>query len=157
MSEEKYAVLNVALGDITGNKFFNVDPEIGIGREATSNAIVIPNLNVSRKHAKVYKNDDDYILEDLGSHNGTLLNGRLARKEILRDGDVISIADVEIRFQLGEEKVEDPSVKLSNTDVGEIAKDTTEFIDLSELNREKMEKLRDENPSASDPWLEDEE
>jgi hypothetical protein len=48
--------------------------------------------NVSRRHAEIRRQDNVYILVDLGSFNGTFINGRrIANGEILHDGDVIQL------------------------------------------------------------------
>jgi len=102
MGENKKALLVIKSGDASGNKRFIIEDVISIGRD-DKNDIIVPNLNVSRCHAKIRKIDDEqYRIEDQGSHNGTLLNGRLARNEILQHGDVINIADVEIEFQFSD-------------------------------------------------------
>ena len=54
---------------------------------------------VSRHHAEIGRAGDQYILEDKGSRNGTLLNGqRLVGKAPLRDGDCIDIGPIELTF-----------------------------------------------------------
>jgi serine phosphatase RsbU (regulator of sigma subunit) len=54
---------------------------------------------VSRHHAVITRAGDQYVLEDKGSRNGTLLNGqRLAAKAPLRDGDRIDICQIELSF-----------------------------------------------------------
>ena len=155
MTDERLAVLHVSLGDITGRKTFNINEQLRIGREANENDVIVPSLNVSRRHARVFRDADRYILEDLGSHNGTLLNGRLARKEVLKDGDVINIAEAELKFQLQDDRAATADIRLSNTDVGEIASNQTAFMDLSELNPEAMKKLREQKPENAGTWEED--
>ena len=155
MPETKYAVLKIPMGDATGKKEFSILTELMIGRDA-KNDIVIPNLNVSRKHAKVFKDESGcYWLEDLGSHNGTLLNGRLARKEKLQENDVILIADAELTFfgsSTAPAGADDK--KISQEDLGVIGCNSTSFIDLSELKKETMEDLRKKKPSITDHWKE---
>jgi hypothetical protein len=51
-------------------------PEIVIGRAAGA-AVVIPDTRVSRQHARIVRRDGDWWVEDLGTRNGTLLNGEL--------------------------------------------------------------------------------
>ena len=63
---------------------------ITIGRRP-DNDICLPNLAVSGEHAAVVTILDDSFLEDLGSTNGTLVNGRPIAKHFLRDGDHIDI------------------------------------------------------------------
>lgn len=54
---------------------------------------------VSRQHAKIHLVSDAHHLEDLGSRNGTFLNGQLVTQQTkLHDGDLIRICDVEFSF-----------------------------------------------------------
>lgn len=68
-----------------------------IGRKPDSD-IPIDNLSVSGKHAIVITILDDSFIEDLGSTNGTYVNGKLIKKHALKDGDTISIGKHEIRY-----------------------------------------------------------
>jgi FHA domain len=61
-----------------------------IGRRA-DNDVCLPNLAVSGEHAAVVTILADSFLEDLGSTNGTLVNGKAIAKHFLRDGDEIDI------------------------------------------------------------------
>jgi hypothetical protein len=53
----------------------------------------IDDSNVSRKHAAIYWNDDRLMLEDLGSTNGTLVNGYPITITVLRPRDVVAIGE----------------------------------------------------------------
>src|SRR5271166_1091311 len=54
---------------------------------------------VSRQHAAIERAGDQYLLEDMGSRNGTLLNGeRLSGKRPLHDADRIDICGIELTF-----------------------------------------------------------
>ncbi|MGH8582047.1 MAG: FHA domain-containing protein [Gammaproteobacteria bacterium] len=68
-----------------------------IGRKP-DNDVQIDNLAVSSKHALVITILDDSFLEDLGSTNGTYVNGKLIKKHALKDGDVIGIGKHEVRY-----------------------------------------------------------
>jgi hypothetical protein len=55
--------------------------------------VVIDDRQASRHHARVTQTEDGYVLEDLGSKNGTFLNGQpLKAPAVLKDGDEIGIA-----------------------------------------------------------------
>jgi pSer/pThr/pTyr-binding forkhead associated (FHA) protein len=70
---------------------FQLEKErISIGRKP-DNDIQIDNLAVSGKHALIITILDDSFLEDLGSTNGTYVNGKLVKKHALRNGDVIGL------------------------------------------------------------------
>ncbi len=64
--------------------------ETTIGRKP-ENTIHVDNLAVSGKHARVLKIGNKCILEDLGSTNGTIVNGKLITKHVLTNGDTIVI------------------------------------------------------------------
>jgi hypothetical protein len=70
-----------------------------IGRDA-GNDVVINDEAASARHAIIELSDGSWWIEDEGSTNGTLLNGsRLARRERLRDGDVVDIGRIAMRFE----------------------------------------------------------
>ena len=64
-----------------------------LGREPGLDVVIASTAaNVSRRHAEIRRQDNIYILVDLGSFNGTFVNGRrIAGGEVLHDGDVIQL------------------------------------------------------------------
>jgi len=67
--------------------------QLTIGRDAT-NGVAINDAEVSRKHARLMFQGGKYVLEDLGSTNGTFVNGqRLAGPIVLKPGDVVSLGE----------------------------------------------------------------
>jgi hypothetical protein len=71
-----------------------------IGRLPESD-IVISNPNVSRRHAELRRAGNDVILVDLGSTNGTRVNGQLVTRQRLNPGDEISIGGISLFFEAG--------------------------------------------------------
>ena len=72
-------------------------PVITVGREATC-SIRVDSPYVKRQHARFEMRDDGAVIVDLGSRNGSLLNGRRVEGTApLAPGDVITIADVTLR------------------------------------------------------------
>lgn len=61
-----------------------------IGRHPNSD-IHIDNLGVSRSHARLMKEGDHYIIEDLNSANGTFVNQTQITRQVLKEGDIIHI------------------------------------------------------------------
>ena len=61
-----------------------------IGRRAT-NALVLDDLTVSGEHAVLLAGQQDVVIQDLGSRNGTLVNGAPVARALLNDGDCIDI------------------------------------------------------------------
>ena len=77
---------------------YELDKErITIGRKP-DNDIPIDNLAVSGKHSLIITILDDSFLEDLGSTNGSYVNGKLVKKHALKDGDVIAIGKHELKY-----------------------------------------------------------
>lgn len=62
------------------------------------NDVVIDNLAVSGEHALLQMSGGETCIEDLNSTNGTFVNGKAIRKEILQNNDTIEIAKYRIRF-----------------------------------------------------------
>jgi pSer/pThr/pTyr-binding forkhead associated (FHA) protein len=75
--------------------------ELQLGRDL-SNDIVINDPEVSRRHAHLTLEGDGYILEDLGSTNGTFIRGqRLAAPVVLRPGEAITIGEkVNLKYEV---------------------------------------------------------
>lgn len=61
-----------------------------IGRRAT-NTLVLDDLTVSGEHAVLMAGQQDVVIQDLGSRNGTLVNGAPVARALLNDGDSIDI------------------------------------------------------------------
>jgi len=78
----------------TPGKTFPMEGDVlTIGREAT-NAIAINDAEVSRKHAQLVFQGGKYIITDLGSTNGTFVNGqRLTGQHVLQPGEIISLGE----------------------------------------------------------------
>lgn len=86
-------------GPKAGEDFSLEEGEYVIGR-ANDNPICIPDTSVSRKHVMVRKVGAGWAVSDLGSGNGTLVNGDPIGDETpLAHGDVITLGDTELRFE----------------------------------------------------------
>jgi hypothetical protein len=72
---------------------------VSLGR-GLDNDLVVEHPRVSRHHAQLQQRQGQWWLLDLGSANGTTVNGQPVSEAALQVGDVISLAGVEIRFQL---------------------------------------------------------
>jgi len=77
---------------LTNQQWTITDDEFLIGRGGDCQ-LVLPERQVSRHHVKILREAGSFILQDLGSKNGTHLNGRqVTGRAILHDGDEIQIA-----------------------------------------------------------------
>ena len=69
-----------------------------IGRGAAAD-LSLPDAGVSRRHASLNLQDSEWVLEDLNSANGTVVNGwRVEKPTLLKDGDVIGVGSVFIEY-----------------------------------------------------------
>jgi ABC-type multidrug transport system ATPase subunit/pSer/pThr/pTyr-binding forkhead associated (FHA) protein len=75
--------------------------EILIGREPSS-ILQIDSPGVSRKHARLTFQNNQYLIEDLGSSNGTFVNGeRISKPWLLKNGDIISLGRmIQLEYQV---------------------------------------------------------
>jgi pSer/pThr/pTyr-binding forkhead associated (FHA) protein len=89
----------------------NMLQEVELGKDRMTigrkphNDIVIAHSAVSAEHALLTQNVDGVFLEDLGSTNGTYINGERIAKRMLEDHDVIVVAKFQIEFIAGPRRV----------------------------------------------------
>ncbi len=77
---------------------YYLSDSVTIGRD-DSNDIVLKDRFISKEHAQIIRDEGIYFLEDLGSANGTFLNGQEIKDAIeLKDKDIIDIGQVEFLF-----------------------------------------------------------
>lgn len=69
-----------------------------IGREVKC-AIMLNDNSVSRQHSSITRLAEGYLIRDLGSSNGTFVNGQRIQEYLLQDGDRVSIGDIEFWFE----------------------------------------------------------
>ncbi len=90
-NSEDYPLLVAQGGPLKGQRW-QVSQAIVLGRESTCD-VAISDRQISRFHARLTPTTEGVILEDLGSKNGTHLNGALlSAPVVLQDGDIFSVA-----------------------------------------------------------------
>jgi predicted component of type VI protein secretion system len=81
---------------------FDLTKEIAtLGRDV-ANDIVLGDPEVSRQHARITRTPGGYVIEDMGSTNGTFINSeRLTAPRVMRDGDLIGLSEkVTLSFEV---------------------------------------------------------
>ncbi|ABR46563.1 FHA domain containing protein [Alkaliphilus metalliredigens QYMF] len=93
--------------DFEIDELYDLHEETTIGR-GKENEIQIVDQFISTRHVRIALDEGQYFLEDLGSVNGTYLNGeKLQDVAKLKDGDRIGLGQVEFLFVKEEEEEED--------------------------------------------------
>ena len=107
-------------GPIAGRRYKLSDGEYVIGRRSDCQ-IFVPDMRVSRQHARLWKDGETWTLEDLGSNNGTYVNGeKIDAERVLRSGDEVRVGKSRLVF-------------LEAKPVGEPADEATIVPDASQL------------------------
>ena len=93
MTRQDVPMLIVYEGELEGQRWIIEQERVIIGRGSDCD-IVLPERQASRHHAQIERDDAGYLLRDLGSKNGTHVNGQEVRDRPyrLKDGDEIQIA-----------------------------------------------------------------
>ena len=101
------AKLVVIEGKLSGNEYEIVRP-IVIGR-GEGLAIRPPDGKISREHSQVFRQGDEYVIVDLNSRNGTLVNDAPVTRRVLHHGDEILLGSTRMRFDNPEAVVPKPA------------------------------------------------
>ncbi len=92
---------------VEGKRLFRLESDsVAIGRRL-DNDLVLDNPRVSRRHAVIENSGGQFVIQDLQSTAGTLVNGRRIRTTALHPGDVIRLAETELVY--GESPGEPPT------------------------------------------------
>ncbi len=78
---------------------FEIKNVASIGR-AEDNSIILKDDSVSRHHARISRQGSSWLIEDLGSANGILVNGKPCKRYILYGGETISIGRINLTFEV---------------------------------------------------------
>jgi predicted component of type VI protein secretion system len=93
---EKNLKLKVIGGKAAGRVILIPSTGLTIGRQPPAE-LLLDEPSVSRQHCCIYRRRDYWLVEDLSSHNGTLVNGVPVSKEVLHPGDKIQVGDTLLR------------------------------------------------------------
>ncbi len=122
-------------------------PEVVIGRGEAAD-LLLPNVSVSRKHARVSVQEDRVFITDLESANGTVVNGERVQSQELANGDELRIGKFSMTF-LGDNRGEQVwngrfigYLPLYDPDYVRSGGDTTFQLDPATLKRMQQEALK---------------
>lgn len=75
-------------------------PSVTIGRLPECD-VVVDDAGASRQHARIRRTEAGFVLTDLGSTNGTMVNGEPIQEHVLEHGDRVTIGETELEFRSG--------------------------------------------------------
>ena len=99
--KHRAAKLVIISGKNAGKEYQCYSQTTFIGR-TRENHVPIRDTSTSRRHARIERRNGDFIVEDLNSTNGTILNKKAISREILHHGDKIQIGETVLQFILEE-------------------------------------------------------
>ena len=94
--------VQIRSGERTGSTYPLEENPLIIGRSEECDIQVDVTSAASRRHAEVYPGDAGWRIRDLGSSNGTKLNGSIVQDEPLQEGDSIEVGDFILAYTAGE-------------------------------------------------------
>jgi hypothetical protein len=83
-----------------GSAFEVVKSALTIGRLPECD-LVLDDPGASRQHARIRRTESGFVITDLGSTNGTLVNGHQIQEQDLQDGDTVTIGETDLQFRSG--------------------------------------------------------
>lgn len=92
-----FGILQIVVGNDRGKQYSLQLPQTSIGRGADQ-ALILTDVSVSRRHIRITIEGDRYRVTDLGSGNGTQVNGVRTESALLNDGDQIAIGSTVLRL-----------------------------------------------------------
>jgi pSer/pThr/pTyr-binding forkhead associated (FHA) protein len=94
------ASVQVRSGPDSGSKFALETSPLYVGR-APDNGIVVKDPATSRRHARFELRGQDYLVVDLGSANGTLVDGKRVVEQVLAAGAIVTMGQNEFVVSIG--------------------------------------------------------
>jgi pSer/pThr/pTyr-binding forkhead associated (FHA) protein len=95
--KQRAAKLVIIVGKNAGKEYPCYSQSTFIGRNR-GNHVAVRDTSASRRHARIERRNGDFILEDLNSTNGTILNQKPVSREILHHGDKIQVGETVLQF-----------------------------------------------------------
>lgn len=90
-----------AMGIYSGNIYPITGGSVSVGRDSSNTIALADDTTVSRRHAEIQLQNGGAVVRDMGSANGTFVNGvRISGEQTLRVGDEIQIGNTRFRFEV---------------------------------------------------------
>ena len=116
----------------------------------------IPLMSISKRHCQLNHRKGVFMIRDLGSRNGTILNGAAVREAVIKAGDSLRIGPLAFVLQVDGKPKNPKGPKVKPTEkkveqakpVGEEASEFEEFEDLDSFGSEEFTALMDDADSS---------
>jgi pSer/pThr/pTyr-binding forkhead associated (FHA) protein len=92
----------VLLSEGLTGKTFELKPELTTVGRLPDNALQIPEASVSSHHAEIQLRGSDLFVKDLGSTNGTFINGEKINEGTVKPGQILRLGMVDMRLETGD-------------------------------------------------------
>lgn len=84
---------------VAGDLIYEVTRRVVLIGRSRQCDLVLADTNVSRRHAELRQRGNDYLIVDLDSTNGVEVNGQKVKTKVLRNGDLINLGTLRVRFE----------------------------------------------------------
>jgi len=98
--------LHVKNGEHEGQQLVIDGDLFRMGKSTDNDLVLTDDATVSREHCEILRAEDGYLLRDLGSTNGTLLDGNRVREAFLKQGAVITVGRTELEVRPYSERID---------------------------------------------------
>ncbi len=126
--------VNLVLFKKNGNKkSFSVPSSVTVIGRRKDCDLCIPVINVSRKHCQLNQDQGTLTVRDLGSRNGTLVNGSEVNEAELQPGDKLAIGPLSFAVQIDGVPSfdEEPTIPQAHIDDDPLAESSNDFADMT--------------------------
>lgn len=119
--------LFVIRGNDQGVRFELDEPMVRLGRDSSS-SLQVHDTEVSRQHAEIRQTENDFVISDLNSSNGTYVNGQAVRRHVLASGDQIQVGRTLMLYTGPSEESEEDLAKTISIATSQQAGDESQII-----------------------------
>ena len=115
----KVGSLTIVEGAEAGKRILLKNLSVFEAGKAQGNHICLKDESVSFNHFRIYTSEDQFMVYDLGSKRGVILNGERVEKAQLTHGDTIQVGDTKLLFEMVDEETADGRLASSAPDSDE--------------------------------------